>query len=69
MSGSSHLAAENLQSRVAKIQISGSGAALIWATESLEARLSGSASLSYYGTPTINQNTSGSASVQGLGQK
>jgi hypothetical protein len=70
MSGSSHLAAENLQSRVAKVQLSGSGAALIWVTESLEARISGSASLRYYGTPpTINQNTSGSASVQGLGQK
>jgi hypothetical protein len=70
MSGSSRLRAENLQSQVAKVQISGAGEALIWVIRSLEARLSGSASLNYYGAPpTITQNTSGSASVQGLGTK
>jgi hypothetical protein len=70
MSSLSHLRAENLQSQVAKVQISGAGEALIWVIRSLEARLSGSASLNYYGAPpTITQNTSGSASVQGLGTK
>jgi Putative auto-transporter adhesin, head GIN domain len=69
MSGSSRLVAEDLQSQVAKVHISGSGEALVWVMNSLEARLSGSASLRYYGAPVTSQNTSGSASVQGLGQK
>lgn len=69
MSGASRLAAEDLQTPNAKARISGSGEALIWVTQSVEAHLSGSSSLRYYGLPTLTQNTSGSASVQSLGLK
>jgi hypothetical protein len=69
LSGSSRLAAGDLQSQSATVEISGSGQALVWATGSLESRLSGSSNLRYYGAPTTNQSTSGSASVQGLGNK
>jgi hypothetical protein len=69
ISGAGHLGAENLRSVNVKARISGSGKAVLWVVEALEAHLSGSSDLSYYGAPTVQPNTSGSASLQSLGLK
>ena len=50
--------AAGLESGRAIVEVSGAGAATVWATETLDVRSSGAGSMEYYGHPSITQNVS-----------
>jgi hypothetical protein len=52
-----------LKSKEAKINIAGSGDAVVSASESLDVSIAGSGSIKYYGDPKIKQNVMGSGSI------
>ncbi len=68
MSGAGSYNAEDLQSRIATVDISGAGSAQLWVTESLDVNLSGVGSLQYYGDADVDQNISGIGKVISLGE-
>jgi hypothetical protein len=63
ISGSGGYRGEDMRSRRATIDISGSGGAVIAASETLKADVSGSGSIEYLGDPQVTQHVSGSGSV------
>ncbi len=63
ISGSGDYRAEGLDSKVVKIGVSGAGAALIHASERLDANVSGAGSVEYVGDPTVEQDASGAGRV------
>lgn len=64
VSGSGELDADELQCRSATVTVSGSGDAVVHATEKLNVSISGSGSVRYLGSPEVTQNISGSGSVE-----
>lgn len=65
ISGSGKVKAEDLEVKVLKASISGSGTCYITATEEITANISGSGSVYYSGNPDrINANSSGSGKVR-----
>lgn len=69
MGGSSVLSAKHLRAAEANLRVAGSGQAVVWVTERLDAKASGSAGVRYYGTPKVDAQRSGSAVVTGLGSE
>ncbi|MBM3308184.1 MAG: DUF2807 domain-containing protein [Candidatus Eisenbacteria bacterium] len=69
ISGAGSYKAADLASRTAVVGISGTGGAVIWATETLEARVSGVGSVSYYGEPVVTKSVSGMGDVKSLGSR
>jgi hypothetical protein len=63
-SGSGDYQAENLKSKEAKIDVRGSGSAVVNASDELEAGVSGSGSVEYVGDPAVEQNVSGAGEVR-----
>jgi Putative auto-transporter adhesin, head GIN domain len=63
ISGSGGYRGEDMRSKRATIDISGSGGAVIAASETLKAHVSGSGSIEYIGDPQVTQHVSGSGSV------
>ena len=63
ISGSGEADLERLETKIADIDISGSGDAKINVTESLKARISGSGKIYYFGSPAIDSKISGSGKV------
>jgi carbon monoxide dehydrogenase subunit G len=59
VSGSGRYQAENLQSKEAKIDISGSGSATLNVSDALDARIAGIGSVEYTGDPTVSKQISG----------
>lgn len=64
VSGSGSLEADQLECKNAKISVSGSGDAVVNATEKLNASISGSGQVRYLGSPQVTQNISGSGSIE-----
>jgi hypothetical protein len=69
MSGFGSYDAENLQSQVAKVVVSGAGTTTLWVTESLDATISGVGNVRYYGSPQIHSRATGVGHLQSLGEK
>jgi hypothetical protein len=63
ISGSGGYRGEDMRSKRATIHISGSGGAVIAASETLQADVSGSGSIEYIGDPQVTRHVSGSGSV------
>jgi hypothetical protein len=63
ISGSGGYRGEDMRSKRATIGVSGSGGAVIAASETLRADVSGSGSIEYVGDPQVSQHVSGSGSV------
>ena len=64
ISGSGDYQAKDLQTKITTVKISGSGAASVAVSDSLDIDMSGSGTLTYYGNPPqVNQQISGSGSV------
>lgn len=59
VSGSGRYQAENVQSKEAKIDISGSGSATLNVSDALDARIAGIGSVEYTGDPTVSKQISG----------
>jgi Putative auto-transporter adhesin, head GIN domain len=64
ISGSGSYRGPELKTRRASIGVSGSGSAVVSASETLDANVSGSGSVEYVGEPHVTQNISGSGSVR-----
>lgn len=69
LSGAGHYDAQNLLSGEAKINISGTGKAVVWVTSELDVELSGMGNLQYYGSPVLSTEISGIGTVESLGEK
>ena len=64
ISGSGKVDAVELESKTAKISISGSGKARLWVEEDLNVSVSGSGTIQYKGNAEVNQHVSGSGKVK-----
>jgi hypothetical protein len=69
VSGSGEYDSKNLESRAARLKLSGSGHIAVWAIDKLDISSSGSGTVQYYGRPQVAQQVSGSSSVQSLGAR
>ena len=69
ISGAGNYKAPNLASESARVDISGTGTAILWVTKQLDLDLSGAGTIHYYGSPMINSDISGSGVVKNLGDK
>jgi hypothetical protein len=67
VSGSGVVDGPELDTRVAKVEISGSGNAVLKVSEALNVQVSGAGSVSYYGSPLVTKDVSGSGIVKQLG--
>ena len=61
--GAGSYKAGDLQSKQAKINISGAGNAIVNVSDELDAAISGAGSVEYIGNPTVNRNITGFGSV------
>jgi hypothetical protein len=66
-SGSNLFNAPKLQSHRADVSISGSGDAILWATDILNINIVGNGSVKYYGSPQVSQSGSGNVNISSLG--
>lgn len=66
LSGAGNLKAENLQTDIATVDISGAGSAKVWADQELNAKVSGAGSIHYKGNPNVKSKVSGAGSVKAL---
>jgi hypothetical protein len=67
VSGSGDVDASDLRTLTTDAQVSGSGSASVWATESLKARVSGSGEVRYRGEPKVEKRGGRSRSVKPIG--
>ena len=67
MSGTGMYDAANLASRVASVDVRGTGQAVVNVSESLDAVVGGTGRVSYIGDPQVNQDVSGVGSVTRVG--
>lgn len=66
LKGSGYINTAQFISQDAQVDLSGSGSATVFATNSVDANLSGSGSIFYYGNPpTVTKNISGSGMIKG----
>jgi hypothetical protein len=63
ISGDGHYFGEGLESRYARVEVSGEGYALVWVWDVLDALVSGSGLIEFYGRPAVRQTVSGSGAV------
>jgi hypothetical protein len=68
ISGAGGYIARKLESKVAKVKLSGAGKGILWVTDELDISISGLGSVDYYGSPKLKQNISGLGNVVGLGE-
>lgn len=62
-SGSGDIQCFDLASERAKVSVTGSGSAQVFASKNLDVRIMGSGDVSYKGTPVVTKRTTGSGSV------
>ena len=67
VNGSGTYDAAGTESETARVRVNGSGAVLVWASNTLAARLNGSGRISYYGQPQVSQDITGSGQIKHLG--
>lgn len=67
VAGSGDAALARLKSRDAKITLSGSGNATVWASDALNVRIAGSGDVRYFGQPKLNRAVAGSGRIAKLG--
>jgi len=69
LSGAGNYNAEVIQSSKARVDISGTGKAVLWVENELDVDLSGMGNLQYYGSPILSVDISGVGTVKSLGEK
>ncbi len=67
ISGMGQYRAGNLKSQKTWVQLSGSGAATVWAAQELDVELRGMGSVEYYGNPRLKRHATGMTSLRALG--
>lgn len=66
ISGAGKVAAEELATRRASIQVSGAGECVVHTTDALDVRVSGAGSVRYKGSPRVTRQVSGVGTVRAL---
>ncbi len=66
ITGNGDYHARQMRSEQAKVKVSGSGEAKLWADNKLDVQISGSGDVWYYGSPSVHTSISGSGKVQKL---
>ncbi len=61
--------AADLESRIAKVEATGTGNVVIWVLDALDVEITGTSEVSYYGSPNVTQNITGPGSLTSLGDK
>lgn len=69
LTGTGSYQAGRLESREARVHLSGLGSAVVWVREMLDARISGTGNVEYYGSPRVAQTVSGLGNVRRLGER
>jgi Putative auto-transporter adhesin, head GIN domain len=69
VSGAGTLDGPELETGIAKVEISGTGNAVLRVSESLNVEVSGAGSVSYYGNPVVTKDVSGAGIVKQLGSQ
>jgi hypothetical protein len=69
LGGSGSYTSEKLQSATSTVTITGSGEAVVWAQQTLDAAISGSGTVRYYGTPQVTQRVTGSGTIQAVAMR
>jgi hypothetical protein len=69
ISGFGSFDGQDLHSKTASVEMSGTGRAIIWVDDELDAQISGAGSINYYGSPLVTRHVSGLGSVNRLGSK
>jgi hypothetical protein len=69
LTGFGNYGASNLESQVAKVNITGAGNATLWVHDTLDMRIAGAGSVNYYGNPKTTKNVAGVGKVTSLGNK
>ena len=67
MAGLGNLHAEGLQSKTARVSVSGAGGASVWATDQLDVTILGAGTVRYRGSSQITRRITGVGSVSRLG--
>lgn len=68
LTGAGQYDAAHLESKNAKVALTGVGNAIVWAKENLEVSVTGVGSIEYYGSPHIKQSTAMLGVVRNLGE-
>lgn len=63
VSGAGSYSTRKLESKSARVSITGVGKAIVWALDDLEITVSGLGSVEYYGNPRVKQNVTGFGNV------
>jgi|GEM_PF-371377 hypothetical protein len=69
LSGAGRYDAEGLESRTARVSLSGAGSANVWVEETLEADVSGAGSIRYKGNANVTQSSSGVGDVKPIQER
>ena len=66
LAGAGSYDAQGLESKVAKVSLSGAGSANVWVEETLEADMSGAGSIRYKGNASVTQSSTGLGDIKPL---
>lgn len=69
LAGAGNFSGHDLESKTAKVTLSGVGSAQLWVTDELDVTIAGVGSVEYFGKPTINQSLTMLGKVSSLGEK
>jgi hypothetical protein len=67
LSGAGDYRAADLESQTAHVELSGAGSAIVWASDTLNARATGAGAIEYYGSPQLTKKVSKVGRVVSLG--
>ncbi len=68
LTGAGNYAAHRLESRKARVNLTGVGSAQVWVTGELEVAITGVGSIEYYGNPSVRQSVTMLGSVRSMGE-
>ncbi len=69
ISGKGKVIADRLQARHARVNVSGLGNVVLWATDDLTAHISGIGSIDYFGQPQVQRSVSGMGTITARGDR
>jgi len=69
LAGAGNFSGHDLESKTAKVTLSGVGSAQLWVTEELDVTIAGVGSVEYFGSPAIKQSVTMLGKVSSLGEK
>jgi len=69
LAGAGNFSGHDLESKTAKVTLSGVGSVQLWVTDELDVTIAGVGSVEYFGTPSIKQSVTMLGKVSSLGEK